>query len=55
MAAAGGSSSSESSLAKCFLRDGPWVTPSAKCTDEQESKGEETKGSVGKVKWQLSG
>lgn len=37
-----GRSSSESSLVKCFVGDGPWVTPSLNHKDEQESKGEDT-------------
>lgn len=45
----------ESSLAKCLVREGPWVTPGAKCMDEQESKGGEIRGSAGKAKWQLNG
>lgn len=44
----------ESRLANCFVREGPWVTPCANGTEEQKSKAEETGGSKGKVKWQLS-
>jgi hypothetical protein len=38
MASAGSSSSPESRLAKCFVWDKPWVTPSLKHMAEQGSQ-----------------
>ena len=42
MAEAIRTSSPASSVAKCFVRDKPWVTPSLNHMDEQELEGEET-------------